>query len=445
MALTITSIYILLLILIFGMIKDTASRRLSLTYVTYWCISLFLCAINPFRYYTVSNGTYWLLLGHIVAFMTGFVLVKPKVGCNFERMHFHSVVQIVKKKLFLALYFVCMVFILILFYRQRMLLALYTLGELRGDFMSMILEGSGLAYLFYEIVGMGMFHFTLCLLFYMILFERKWFYIAMLFIYDAVWAVVTGGRAQVITMGFYLLSMFIIGDYIQSVKTGYSTRYTLSFRAKIILVLFVVAMGVSMSIVTFMKHSTGTIDKEAFIDGLTELGMDFGEYSAGPIVAFDQGLKDSEVKPKEYQYGAATFCGADYFLYIMLRRFDLHTKSSYYKTTHVFQEALMRISPDRGWNYAYTSCMYYFHDMGVFGVLFIPFLFGFLTRKVVSRLYKSADPYNIAIFSFICFCMYMSVFSGYTQKMMVLFYVLLLLVMSYFTRLHFKVVSKKTA
>lgn len=441
----IISVYILLIVLIKLEVKDQISRRLSFTYVSYWCISLFLCNINPFGYYKVSMNTYWLLLGHIIAFMIGFILIKPK-SCFYVRnkLCFFSAEKVVRSELFIAFYLICLTFILVLFYRQRLLLAIYTFSEVRGDFMSMILEDSGLAYLFYEIVGMGFFHFTLCILSYMILFERRWVCIIMLFIYDVIWAIVTGGRAQVMTFGFYFLSLFIIANYIQSVKTGNISKYKLSTKAILIMFLSVIGMVFSLSIVSFMKESTGDINNEAISEGFSRLGMDLGEYSAGPIVAFDQGMKDSEILPKKFQYGAATFCGADYFLYIALRRFGIHEKSSYDETTHVFQEALMNISPDRGWNYAYTSCMYYYHDIGTYGVILIPFLFGLVTRKVISRLYKSADIYNIAFFSFVCFCLYMSVFSGYTHKMMVVFYLVTLLSMSFLYNHRHRKIKKET-
>ena len=427
-------VYIALLVLIKFRAKDTISRRLSLLYVSYWILSLLLCEFNPFGYYSVSKSSYWLLIGHLLAFVIGFVLVKPATRINVQKMQNISISKIVRNKLFMILYIICFCFILVLFYRQRMLVSLYTLGELRGDFMALILAKSGLSYLFYEIVGTGMFHFTLCLMSYMLLFERKWLIILMFFAYDVLWALVSGGRFQVITMGFYLLSMFILANFIMSVKNKRLSNYNLSYKAKLILVLSAFVLIVAMSAVTFMKHSTGQLNYEALMEGLSDLKMDFGEYSAGPIVAFDQGLKDPDIKPKKCQYGAATFCGADYFLYIMLRRFGVHETSSYEQTTHVFQEALMNISPDRGWNYAYTSCMYYYHDFGVWGVILLSFLFGIITRRIISRLYKSVDIYNIALFTFMCYCLYLSVFSGYTHKMVVLFYVSLLLVMSYMTR-----------
>lgn len=436
MLLYIVITYLFLLLLIWQRVKDKTSRLLSFAYVSYWCASLFLCEVNPFGYYKVSEYAYGVLMGHLIAFMGGFVIHKPKTEINFGRVQYYSVKRIINNKSFLSIYFVCIIFILVLYYRQRMLLALYTLSDLRGDFMSMILEGSGLSYLFYEIIGTGMFHFTLCLLSYMLFFERKWLYIAFIFLYDLVWALVSGGRAQVMTIGFYLFSMFLISDYVKSVKSGHYSRYNLSLRAKVTSLIFVVGLVGSMSIVSFMKQSTGKIDNEALFEGLSRLGMDLSEYSSGPIVAFDQGLKDSEIRPKKYQYGAATFCGADYFLYIALRRYGLHETSSYDQTTHVFQEAKMNVSRERAWNYAYTSCMYYYHDFGLMGIILISFLFGFITRRVISRLFVSADIYNIAFFTFVCFCLYMSVFSGYTHKMVVVFYVSALLVLSYNTNSH---------
>lgn len=426
----ITISYLFLLSIVWIRVRDVISRRLIFVYLTYWFASLFLCQLNPFGYYSVKVRTYWLLIFHLVTFVIGYVLYSPSKLPRYSSFVKFDFLGIVKNPIFLFLYTICLIFVSVLFYRQRVLVALYTLGDIRGDFMDMILEGSGSAYLFYHIFATGMYHICMTLVTYMIFFDRKWKYLAILLPYIVMWIILGGGRAQVMNLGWYVLSFFFIADHLKSVKSGIKTKYHLSLKSKVILLMFGVSLIISMSIVSFMKRSTGEVDKEAFIEGFNDLVMDFGEYSAGPIVAFDIGMKDKGIMSKEYQYGAATFSGFDYFLYIVLRRFGIHETNSYDVTTHVLQNDHRNIAPDRGWNYAYTSCMYYYYDFGSLGVVVLPLILGFFTRKLAMRLYRIVDIYSIAIFEFVCFCMYFSVFSGYLHKMITPIYLFTMLFMS---------------
>ncbi len=365
MILNIFIAYILLLLVVYFRVKDQISKRLIFVYLSYWSISLLLCKMNPFDYYNVSNETYVLLLLHLASFVVGYILYHPKKIKQYNFKKIWSAERIVKNPIFVVFYLFSLFFISVLFYRQRMIIASYTLSEIRGDFMEMILEGSGLAFLLYNIVGFEMFHFTLCLITYMLFFERNMKCILFLLPYPIIMALLSGGRNQVMTYAFYALSIWMISDYIQSVKNGYKSKYVFSLKTKLLLIVLGVGIVVTLSLVSFMKQSTGELNQDALNEGFDRLMADFGEYSAGPIVAFDIGRNDKGIMTKEYQYGAATFSGLDYFLFITLRRFGIHEETSYYKTTSTLQNDYRKIGPDRGWNYAYTSCMYYFYDLGV--------------------------------------------------------------------------------
>ena len=425
--------YLFLLVLIRRLLRDKISRKLAFIYVSYWCVSLFLCIINPFGFFEVADETYFLLLLHLVSFMIGFILCRPtmyKKSCN---LLIPNVSKIVSNKIFILLYLICLIFLLVLFSRLRMLLAIYTFSEMRHDFIDMILENNKIAYFFYNTIAIGMFHFVLCLIAYMFFFEKKWKYIAFLSLYPLIWTIVSGGRNQVMSLGFYGLSIWMIADYLQSVKNGYKSRYTISYKGKVFLFSIMICMFVGMTIVTFLKKNTGKMDKDAFIESMSDLGMNFGEYSAGPIVAFDLGLHNRTYS-KQWYYGSATFSGTDYFFYIFLRKLGFHPKASMESTSSVLQNDVILIAPDRYWNYAYTSCMYYYFDFGVLGILFLPILFGFLTRKLIIRLYNSVDIYNIAIISFISFCLFMTVFSGFLHKMITPLYLFVLSILSHYQR-----------
>ncbi|NME14783.1 oligosaccharide repeat unit polymerase [Parabacteroides distasonis] len=423
-------IYWLLFLLILKRVRDSISKYLILVYTTYWCVSLALCYINPFGYYDIKNETYFVLLGHVATFVFGYILPSFNKTIDFSKFIRLDVSKILRSRMFLMLYVFCSVFVLILFYRQRALLAVYSMSDLRGDFMDMILDNSGGAFLIYSTIVPCMYHFCLCLTVYMLLFYRKWSCIFMTLIYVVLYSTIGGGRLQFMTIGYYFLGILILANLLQSAKVGFNAKYVISTKLKLLIPCAVIALVVAMSMTTALRNGYSGLSSEAFKEGGKELGNSFCEYSVGPIVAYDLAMTDRNINKNKLHYGAATISGFDYLLFIIFHRFGIKEYSSYHTTTTVLQNEYAKIAPDRGWNYAYTSCMYYYYDFGLIGVLFLPFIFGFIARKFIYQLYSNLNIYTIALFIYITICMYMSVFSGLLQKMYSIIYIVVMILLS---------------
>ena len=431
MSFVILVVYVFLLVFITNIIRDKISRLLILVYISFWCGSLLLCHINPFEYYEVSGMTYLILLGHVVAFAFGFII--PKIRnqdiCILNKIPI-DISKILKSKLFLIIYILNTLFIINLLIKQRQLLTIYSLSEIRGDFMDLVMESNGGTYLFYNIISSCFFQFSLCLNTYMLFFDRKWKYIIMLSVYIIIFAMMGGGRNGFMILGYYCFSFWLVSDYIQSVNVGRKISFRFPTRIKILLGFVAVIAVVAMTAITALRSGHMDLDKDAFNEGFAELGEKFGEYSAGPIVAFDIAVQDKSFNKEKY-FGRATFGGCDYFLYIIFHRFGIYNKTVYHTTTSILQNEGINIASDRRWNYAYTSCIYYFYDFGIIGVLLMPFFLGYIVRRFIIRLYKKSTIYDIAIFTFICYCIYMSFFSWYLHKMMVVLYFMILMILSH--------------
>lgn len=432
MLLSLLIIWVILCCFIYKRIIDSLSKNVALIYTAYWMGSLILAKLNPFDYYEVSDETIISLAIHVVAFILGFGIVKSWSCAPIHNGVKLSVLPILKNSLFRVVYVISTIFVIVLFIRQWRALAAIDLMDVRGDFMDIILKGNGLAYLYHNVVATGLYYFSLSLVVYMLLFERKWLYILLLAFYVVVYASIGGGRSQFMFFAYYGLGIFLLSDIIASNQVGVFKKIVIPLKMKILIGITVVFLVVAMSFVSAFRRGHSEFNEDALREGSEELLMTFGEYSAGPIVAFDIAMREKHTYNPggKLYYGTATLSGFDYLWWILLHRFGLMDKTAYHTTTSVLQNEIIKISPERGWNYAYTSCMYYYYDFGYVGIVMMPLVLGFFARKLIVRIYDSITFYDISLFIFLTICLWMSVFAGHLHKIITPFFICFMLVQS---------------
>lgn len=431
MLMIIITVYVFICALINFFVTDRVSKYLIFIYSSYWCLSLFICFINPYQFYPVSYETYILLLLHIILFVVGFLLVNNVSDKKISRSNL-NILNILYNKFFIVLFLVCLLFVLFVFVKQQSLLAFYSLTDVRGDFVELALGKNGVAFLMYTIVASAMYHFSLCCVMYLLFFDRKWGLIIPLFLYVLLFSLLGGGRAQIMNIAYYMLGMWILSDRIVSLQQRKVANFKMPYSLKIMAPLILFFGIVVMSFMTAMRSGNyNDFSVEAFWDGLNILGLTFVEYSIGPIVAFDEAISSDIYLNQSggYWYGRATFAGFDYLFYMFGRIVGLYFDSAYDNTTSLLQHESVMVAPDRGWNYAYTSCMYYYYDFGYIGVLMFPFVLGIIVRKLIRKFYMFCNIYSIAMMIFVTFCLYMSVFSGYLHKNLTIPYMIMLLIL----------------
>ena len=78
------------------------------------------------------------------------------------------------------------------------------------------------------------------------------------------------------------------------------------------------------------------------------------------------------------------------------------------------------------WNALYTSCLYYYLDFGIFGVLFLPFIFGILVRLSIKWVYQYRSFLMIVILSIVFYTLVNTFqrFFLYRMSQLLLLYVL---------------------
>lgn len=420
----------LLLLLLVKRIKDGISRTLFFIYVSFWCASLFLFNLNSEEFYRVEDAIYYLLLGHLFTFLFGFLTVSPNKNAFKKALSVDiNVSKIVNNVPFISLFLLCYIMVIILFKRQRELLLIYSLADVRGDFMEMVLEGSALT--FYSTVMTAMFHFCLCLFFYMLFFDRRWIYMFFFISYSLMFAFLGGGRHQLMIIAYYMIGFLILKNFILSSILNSERRYVFSKKIKILMLIGFVFSFLGMSAFTAMRNGESEYNKDAIESGMQGLFDTFISYSTGPFSAFNIGLKEKQFRETRH-YGKATFGGTEDLLRIvLLKRIDLNYETSYNKVTGEVQNNRIMIGENKSWNYAYTSCFYYYCDFGIIGIFIFPFFLGLLTRLFFNMLERRLTIYSIAIYIFISFCFYDSVFTCYLHKKVSVFYIFILLLLHY--------------
>lgn len=424
--------YLLLIIIIRIAINDIISKKLLIVYISYWCLSLFLCALNFKGYYEVEDETYFLLLAHLFMFLIGFIVIRPaskykSIKCDLDTS------KLLGNYLFLGIFIVFFIYVASAFIRQRGVIALYGVSGIRGDDFYELVIPKG-QFSFFSTIITSFNHFSICMMYYLLFFNRRWLYISFFFAFSLLFALLGGGRNQFMIFIYYAVSMYIVKDFVKSSIRGNVSKYRLSNKQKYLFCSIIFSAIVGMSYFTSLRNYNYTISSDTLLDGFYDTSEVFVTYSVGPIVAFDRGIKMEKFN-KEHFWGAATFCGFEQLAYKSFFKYIFpNYKISYDNVTGYIQHNRISISKNSTWNYAYTSCFYYFCDFGTWGILIMPFLLGLVSRCIINVMEKNLNIFTLALFLFLCFLMYMTVFAGYLHKNVTIIYVVSLFISYFFSR-----------
>lgn len=130
-------------------------------------------------------------------------------------------------------------------------------------------------------------------------------------------------------------------------------------------------------------------------EGLEETNSHIVSYLGGPVVAFDYALNSNMLEEcGGYQYGTMTFASIDEMLFmvqVILKKISgtgVLPARAINKIGTYLHENYIDVGTEWRWNALYTSCLYYYLDFGILGVLLIPFVFGIMVRLSIRWLYQ---------------------------------------------------------
>lgn len=415
--------------IVFAKNLDTISQRVIMSYLGVWLVAIIISISSAYGLNKPEDNTVYLLLAHIVMFTIGFVIAQSKSNnagtIDYSENINCAIDKLVKNKVFLSLLSISLIYILYLFHKfYAAILFSNSTVSVRSDFFSGELFGTGFIMInAFFLVPWSI--LLLALFCYMVLYKRNvmcWL-IGLEYILYSSLSGSRGGLLDIIIGVFFVY--FCMGNVINKGKGKKIMQIILIFATITILV----------SWLTSIRSNNLEFNKENIQTGGEDLLKHITFYLGGPIVAFDYALNSNYIEEVGgYQYGQMTFASVEEFFFYLRSALNKVINIGLYERPINKIGTMMQERVDLGglfdWNALYTSCMYYYLDFGVIGVVILPFFFGFAIRKLIFKFYTQNSFYIYLICSFIFIIMIDSVTRLYFYRFGQLIFIIVAYVIS---------------
>ena len=197
-------------------------------------------------------------------------------------------------------------------------------------------------------------------------------------------------------MSFFFIFIFKYKQLINNRASGVFKKKNVIKLAAVFCIAF---YGASLTTSMYEDNGEGNV-REAGQDLLRQVVS----YKVGPLVAFDKALeKDYLSTIGGYQFGRATLGGAiDYYGCSILSMAGIKVKQVRDITMSPLQNNFIYVGTDNTMNFAYTSLIYFYFDLGFFGIIIFSFMFGMIVRYTVFYLKKKRTIGSVLLVNFMC-------------------------------------------
>ena len=203
------------------------------------------------------------------------------------------------------------------------------------------------------------------------------------------YAGIGSGRGPVIDVLIAMVLIFFIRKIDSEKRMGttndlkkiYKTKkvklWNLIFIVLMVVIIFGYSAWLTASRMGYTELSMVTIQI-----GLNEFLKDLVVYCTGPFRALDFGLQ-VYTERVGYLFGRGTFAGIDEIIFRVFRIMNINFTPANTIIGELLQSNTIRIGSHQYFNFAYTSVMIHYFDLGTLGVIIFPFLYGFFMRKAI--------------------------------------------------------------
>lgn len=361
-------------------IRTKKERLFFFVVCGYWCISLIVSIFNPYNLFKISTSTYFLLVLGFASFFWGYLKYRTKgTVVRSISLGIESVSSILRKKWFRFLYAISLGFIAYLASTQwQVILFQGAIGSLKLNVFELVFGNSSALYFLYQVIMFPMFHLSCILFAYLVLNKGPRVHILLLLLYILLFSFVGGKRGYFGVAFEYFAIVFLLTKVAEtrSIKELWKSSSKLIVAG--VFVFFAAATMTAM-------YESSDISSDSVNDSGSETVKSLVIYTVGSYRAFDYGLKNDFLsKSNGFHYGRATFGGTiDYYLSGLLARGGMPIKSVRDYTMDLLQNTRMDIGKDESFNYAFTSFMYFYFDLGIIGIVLFSFLFGYFVRTCI--------------------------------------------------------------
>lgn len=391
-------------------INDHISKFVLYTFSSYWCISLAATTYLPYGIKEIHTFSYVLLLVGVLSFTFGMISVKSKDLVENTASVFK--VNALLEKMLSSKYTMLLISLSVLFLIKYALIAI-AVAELQGfadvnDQYNLIFQGNSLAQMIYGYILTPLFHFSLVLMsYYVINFKSFWKKCLVQFIICIfnllMFIAIGGGRSTIMIVVLYLLITFVCIT---------PKERLIDFPLKKV---FYICLTIFLSITAVSLVSNYRNFGTFFVNDNTVESSDGLEllirYSLLPFVMFDYGIEHDYLNKFGLQFGRATLMGLDNWIYIPMKVLGVQYETASHITNYLEETWIQYDSSGTYANYAYTGLMYHYLDFGYIGIIFFPFLFGHIFRRVILKFI--ANP-RLSLLLLLTMCFFLTMHSVFT-------------------------------
>ena len=400
-------IYIVAFLILIGCLHsnmDRLSKTILISYLAFWFTALIISMSGMGGLYQPKEATVVLLLTHILTFFLGFKLVRIKNVCKIQNLHSFFDEQLdtlTSSKIFKVALIAAFIYVSSKFAKFYQEVAIgNALSDVRNDFFSGELLGADFSFLniYFLIPFQG---FILAIFGYMSFYKRNWIW-CVSGVYIVMYSLLSAGRNEIVNI---LLILVFFALYVGKLSTANKTQNYVVFG------LMILASYLTMGFLTGNRSNISQ-GNTTLSEELNETNTHVIAYLGGPVVAFDYALNSNLLNEcGGYQYGAMTFAAIDEITFMgetVLRKVAGGTPPRVRAISEIgtyLHDNYIDVGTPWRWNALYTSCLYYYLDFGIFGVLFLPFLFGILVRLSIKWAYQYRSFLMIVILSIVFYAL----------------------------------------
>lgn len=358
-------------------------------YLIWWAIWLFVSQFNLFDTYDVSLKVYSFLLINIVMFSIGYIVFYKQ---NHHKRSFINV-NIFGKRIF-ALQL--MLFVILLYYWQKystLFNQMTVLDARRIKFETGLLFSSGYEVLFFNYLVTFLVYFFILLTISNYLSTHKIDKNLYLSITNGiVYGFIGFGRFIYFDSAVFFITGFLLLKNIQKdERKGFIRGSTINYVKRFFVFSVFIIGGLFLSAYT---TAVRTGHNDIFI-GLSDAFQQFILYFTGPFRALDHYFSTFK-NSFDFTFGRSTLAGLDEIVNNLLYYFDrssiaLNGKIGFYTASNIY------IGGDNWFNSFYTCIMNFYMDLGIFGVIIIPFLYGAVAAKMFNIFNDNPNIYSLML------------------------------------------------
>jgi oligosaccharide repeat unit polymerase len=387
-------------------LHDRLSKIIITIYLLWWGVWLSISTLNVFGLFQVSIKTYSLLLLNIVMVLIGFIYgnTLSKKTIASKTLHQYEF-KLLKNKTFIAILIMNVLILLHYFVKYNAIVGINT--RMERFVVGQLFSSTGEILFYSYFIGTFMYalYAILAYLFFYQGYKNPIF--LLVFISILLYAGIGSGREPIIISIVAITLVYFIRKYDYPVKCDSMRNFymrkekTRKRQPYILIILLIFGILIYAAWLTAIRMGYRDFNIHSIQIGVNALLEHFIIYYTGPFRALDYGLVNY-VPNVEYLWGRGTFAGIDEIFSRILRLFGFSFISSNNIIGGMLQNNFIHIGNNHYFNFAYTSVMIHYFDLGVVGVIVFPFFYGFFVRNAVF-LYNNNKTLPALISSFISF------------------------------------------